>query len=486
MKKKILINAVDPEECRIARVAENLLEDFYTESASHQITQGNMYKGIIARVEPSLQAAFVDYGAERHGFLQISDIHSDYYNDYPSGKPTIRQLVKRGQELLVQVVKDPQGTKGALLTTFLSLAGRLVVLMPGSGNLGVSRKIEAEAERSRLKQIIHGLKPPEEFGLIVRTAGEGASKTALTKDYRYLMRLWKTLKGNVMHMAAPVLMHKESSLVERSLRDNFTPEVTEILIDNEAVYNEARQFMGIISPKYKKIVKLYKGDKPIFTKYELERKITSIFENRVEMKSGGSIVIEQTEALVSIDVNSGKATREKSIESTAFQTNLEAAEEIARQLRLRDMGGLIVIDFIDMRDTKHRREVEQTLKRFLKFDRAKTRVGRISMFGLMEMIRQRIRPSIRFGSYVLCLHCKGKGQIPTPDTLGVAFLRELSLKSIRVKTRTVTGYVPPAVADFLLNKKRKELLGLEQRRQISIIIKTDPGLVPGEHKITVN
>ncbi len=486
MEKKILINAVDPEECRIARVADNLLEDFYTESASHQITQGNIYKGTIARVEPSLQAAFVDYGAERHGFLQINDIHSDYYNDHPSGKPSIKQLVKRGQELLVQVSKDPQGSKGAMLTTLLSLAGRLMVLMPGSENLGVSRKIEAEAERSRLKQILRGLNLPDGFGLIVRTAGEGASKTAITKDYRYLMRLWKTLKSSVMQASAPALLHKESSLVERSLRDNFTPEVTEILIDNEEVFKEARQFMDVISPKYKKIVKLYKSDRPIFTKYELESKIASIFENRVVMKSGGSIVIEQTEALVSIDVNSGKATREKSIENTAFQTNLEAAEEVARQLRLRDMGGLIVIDFIDMRETKHRREVEQTLKRYLKFDRAKTRVGRISMFGLVEMTRQRIRPSIRFGSYEICSHCKGKGQTPNPDTLGVAFLRELSLKSTRAKAKTVTGYVPPAVADFLLNKKRKELSGLEQRRQISIIIKSDPDLVPGEHKITAN
>ncbi len=486
MKKKILINAVDPEECRIARVADNLLEDFYTESASHQITQGNIYKGTIARVEPSLQAAFIDYGAERHGFLQINDIHSDYYSDYPSGRPSIKQLIKRGQEVLVQVSKDPQGSKGALLTTLLSLAGRLVVLMPGSANCGVSRKIESESERSRLKQIIRAIDLPEGFGLIVRTAGQGASKTALLKDYRYLMRLWKTLKGGVMKASAPALLHKESSLVERSLRDNFTPEVTEILIDNEEVFKEARQFMEVISPKYKKIVKLYKNDKPIFTKYELESKIASIYENRVVMKSGGSIVIEQTEALVSIDVNSGKATRENSIEKTAFQTNLEAAEEVARQLRLRDMGGLIVIDFIDMRETKHRREVEQTLKRYLKFDRAKNRVGRISMFGLVEMTRQRIRPSIRFGSYEICAHCQGKGQTPTPDTLGVAFLRELSLKSTRSKINTVTGHVPPAVADFLLNKKRKELHNLEQRHQISITIKTDPTLMPSEHKITVN
>jgi ribonuclease E len=483
---KILINAVDPEECRIAMVKESQLVEFYIESASRVITQGNIYKGIVARIEPSLQAAFVDYGAARHGFLQKNEVHSDYFQDNLAPNRPIKQLITRGQELLVQVTKDPVKNKGAMLTTFLSLPGRYLVLMPGSEQRGVSRKIEDPGERQRLREILDSIKIPEGFGLIVRTAGKKCSKTVISKDLQYLMRLWGSIKKNVMKVQAPFEMYKERSIVERSLRDSFTSDISEILIDNESVYREAKRFMNVISPKYAKVVKLYKGAKPIFNKHGLENQIASIYNPTVRLKSGGSIVIEQTEAMVSVDVNSGKATREDSIEKTALQTNLEASEELALQLRLRDMGGLIVIDFIDMRDAKHRREVENHFKTQLKLDKAKTKVGRISRFGLLEITRQRLRPSIDFGGYDACPHCQGKGLIPSTETSGIRFLRELSLETVKPETAEAKCSVPPAVANFLLNRKRRELVELEERRHVKISINPDPALMPGESRIELS
>ena len=483
MSSKIIINAIDPAECRIAKVQDSKLEEFYVETASREMTQGNIYKGVITRVEPSLQAVFVDYGADRHGFLQKTEIHNDYYQDVSSGDYSIQNLVKRGQELLVQVIKEPFMKKGAMLTTFISLAGRHVVLMPGSENRGISRKIEDEEERKRLKELINGVKLPEGYGMIVRTAGVDCSKTDISKDVNYLMRLWKNIRSNVMKEKAPALLYKERNLVLRSLRDYFTPEITEILIDEPTVYRDAKEFIELISPKHTKIVKLYKGPKPIFTKCELEAQIASIFESRVELKAGGSIVIDQTEALVAIDVNSGKATQNKSIEQTAHVTNLEAAEEIARQLRLRDLGGLIVLDFIDMRDQKHKAEIEKALKNYLKIDKAKTKVGKISKFGLLEMSRQRIRPSIEFGSHVPCRFCKGKGVTPSAETLGLSFLRELHLETLKEDIVSVRGSVPPDVAVFLLNRKRREILELEESRGFKVIIDADPQMVPGDSRI---
>jgi ribonuclease E len=301
-----------------------------------------------------------------------------------------------------------------MLSTFISLPGRYLVLMPGSDSRGISRKIEDEEERLRLKEIINSLKLPEDFGVIVRTAGTDCNKTQLSRDLNYLMRLWENIKTSVGQEKAPALLYKERNLVLRSIRDSFTADVTEILIDDAPVFHEVKNFIKIISPKHLNIVKLYKGDRPLFTKFQLENQIASIFDNRVPLVSGGSIVIEQTEALVAIDVNSGKATQKKSIEETAFQTNLEAAEEIARQLRLRDLGGLIVIDFIDMKDIRSRAEIERAMKTFIKLDKARIKVGRISGFGLMQMSRQRIRPSIEFSSYVPCKNCQGKGVIPPP------------------------------------------------------------------------
>ena len=483
MSIKILVNAEEPEECRIATVKQNKLFEFHIERASREITHGNIYKAIITRVEPSLQAAFVDYGAERHGFLQKHEIHSDYFLDNLSGDRSISNIVKRGQEILVQITKDPFMKKGAMLTTFISLPGRYIVLMPGSTTKGVSRKIEDEAERSRLKELISNLKLPEGYGIIIRTAGVNCTKTLITKDLNYLLRLWKNIKKNVIDESAPAMLYKERNLVLRSIRDYFTPDVMEILADDEAVYREVKDFIKIISPKHTKIVKLHKGAKPIFSKYQLEEQIASIFKSRVGLKSGGSIVIEQTEAMVSIDVNSGKATKKKSIEQTAFQTNIEAAEEIARQLRLRDLGGLIVLDFIDMREQKHKTEVEKAMKAHSKGDKAKTKIGKISRFGLLEMSRQRIRPSIEFSSFEVCKYCNGKGQTPSAETQGLSFLRKLGLETLKNEITRVNGIVPVDVAGYLLNKKRKEILYLETSRNLSITIAADASMIPGDSKI---
>jgi ribonuclease E len=483
MNTKLLINANDPEEIRVATVKDGRLEEFRIESAAREITQGNIYKGIITRIEPSLQAAFVDYGGDRNGFLQKQDIHYDYFHEDDSSDAPLHRLVKRGQGVMVQVEKDPFGTKGAMLTTMISLPGRYIVLMPGHSVRGVSRKIEDEAERARLKEIVGEMEIPEGFGVIVRTAGLGCSKTMISKDLKYLLRLWKTIKGKVMKEKNTALLYKERALVLRSIRDSFSPEVSEILIDEPNVFHEAQELVDIFASKHTQIVKLYQGEKPLFSKFQLEEQIATIFENRVQLNSGGSIVIAPTEALVAIDVNSGKSTHEKSVEQTAFQTNLEAAEEIARQLRLRDLGGLIVIDFIDMKESKHRAEVERALKHHEKLDKARTKVGRISKFGLLEMSRQRIHPSIEFGSHVACRCCQGKGVVPSTETLGIGFLRKLGMEALKSDVSRVKGIVPPAVADYLLNRKRRDIMELETRRSIIIEIEADAGLLPAESRI---
>ncbi len=375
MTKKILINALDPDENRIVALKDNKLEQFHIETTAKQVTQGNIYKGIVTRVEPSLQAVFVDYGAPKNGFLQKNEIHKDYFQDVESGGKALFKLIKKGQELIVQVTKDPISQKGAMLTTFISLPGRLSVLMPGNSTKGVSRKINDEEERKRLVSIIKKMKVPTGFGMIVRTAGKNSTKTLLTADLRYLMRVWKNIDKEAIKKDAPSLLYKEQTLAVRSLRDYFTTDVKEILIDSPEIFKEVKDFIGVIAPKQKNIVKHFKGEKPIFTKYQLEDQIASIYKKDVTLKSGGFLVVEQTEALVSIDVNSGKSTKKKNIEETAFHTNLEACEEVARQLRLRDMGGLIVVDFIDMKDRRHKAEITKTLKKHLKSDKAKTKVG---------------------------------------------------------------------------------------------------------------
>ncbi|OGP60865.1 MAG: ribonuclease [Deltaproteobacteria bacterium RBG_13_49_15] len=483
MSTKLLINALDAEECRIAKVKDSKLEEFFIESASREIIQGNIYKGVISRIVPSLQAVFVDFGAERNGFLQKHEIHSDYFQDMDTGDHGISNLIKSGQELLVQVTKDPSAQKGAMLTTFISLPGRYIVLMPGSKTQGISRKIEDEGERNRIKELLNSLKIPEGFGLIVRTVGSDCTKTILGRDLGYLLRLWKNIKKMGITQKAPALLYKERNLVIRSIRDHLTPDIKEILVDDESVYHEVKEFVKMISSRHADIVKLHKDPEPVFTKHQLEDQIASIFESRVELKSGGSIVIDQTEALVAIDVNSGKATQKKSIEQTALQTNLEAAEEIARQLHLRDLGGLIVIDFIDMKDQKHRVELERVLKSQLKSDKARTSIGKISKFGLMEMSRQRIHPSIESTSYEPCKYCRGKGLTPSVETLALRFLRKLQLDTLREKKPVVKATLPTEVAAYLLNKKRKELLELETRRECSILIEAQSSMAPGESEL---
>jgi ribonuclease E len=486
-QNKILINAVDPEECRIALVKGDRLENFSIETAAGEITRGNIYKGVVMRVEPSLQAAFIDYGAERNGFLQQDDIHSDYYTDKPeAGKKKgrgIKRLIQRGQELLVQVTKEPVLKKGALLTTYISLAGRYVVLMPGGKTSGISRKIEDERERQRLKEIIDSLKIPEGFSTIVRTAGEHQKKREISKDIRYLLRLWKNIKKQGISSAAPCLLYKERHLAIRVIRDHFSTDVTEILIDDKNVYRDVKDFMRIISPRHTKIVKLYKDPEPIFSKYQTEEQIASIFARKVPLSSGGHIVINPTEALVSVDVNSGKATRKGSMEETAYAINMEAAAEIATQLRLRDLGGLIVVDFIDMRDRKHILSVEKAMRKHTKLDKARISVGRISKFGLMEMARQRIAASVEYGSFMPCPHCQGRGLVPSAERLALEFLRRLRSETLKQDITEVKGIVPAKVASYLLNKKRKEILNVEMERNLRITIEGDPLMQPSESRI---
>ncbi len=486
MTRKILINALDSGECRIVTVKDNKLEELHLATDAREITQGNIYKGTITRVEPSLQAVFVDYGAEKQGFLQQQEIHSDYFMDNDSGNRTLNHIVKKGQELLVQVIKDPIMHKGAMLTTFISLPGRLSVLMPGTSTRGVSRQISCEEERKRLKSLVETMKLPDGFGLIVRTAGKDATKTMLANDLKYLMRVWKNISDKSIESPTPALLYKEQNLAVRTLRDYFTAEVSEILIDDDDVFKEVKEFIKVIAPKQQSIVKLLRGDTPIFSKYGLEDQIASIFETKVPLKSGGAIVIDQTEALVAIDVNSGKSTGKRNIEQTAFHTNIEAAEEIARQLRLRDMGGLIVIDFIDMKETRHRTEVMKNLKAFLKADKAKTKVGIISKFGLLEMSRQRIRPSITFGNFTTCPHCQGRGMIHSVENLVLSFMRQLNLNTIKGEVRNVTATLPKEIADYILNKKRKELVDLENKRNMTVSIISDPTMIWGNSDIVYN
>ncbi len=486
MNRKILINALDPDENRIATIVDNKLDQFHIETAARQVTQGNIYKGVVTRVEPSLQAVFVDYGAQKNGFLQKNEIHSDYFQDVETKEKALFNLIKKGQEMIVQVTKNPINQKGAMLTTFISLPGRFGVLMPGNTTKGVSRKIDEEEERKRLVGILKNIKIPEGFGMIVRTAGKNATKTMLTADLKYLMRVWKNIDKLAMEDKAPSLLYKEQTLAVRSLRDYFTTDITEILIDCPETFKEVQDFIGMIAPKQKKIVKLFKGEKPIFSKYQLEEQISSIYKREVQLKSGGCIVIEQTEAMVTIDVNSGKSTKKKNIEETAFHTNLEAAEEVARQLRLRDMGGLIVVDFIDMKERKHKAEITKSLKKYLKVDKAKTKVGGITTFGLLEMSRQRIRHSITYGSYEPCIHCNGRGMTPSVETQGMAFLRQLNLKTIKSEVTQVNCRVPREVAYYILNKKREELIEIETKRDVSITIEIDPEMVSGESRIVCN
>jgi ribonuclease E len=475
MVKKMLINACHLEECRVAVVAEGLLEELDIDiNTRKEATLGNIYKGVITRVEPSLQAVFVDYGAGRNGFLSINDVHPSYYPESFEGarrRPRIQDVFKKDDHVIVQVNKEERYKKGASLTTNVSLAGRYLVLMPGTDLCGVSRKIEDEDERKKLKDILKQLKLPQNMGFIIRTAGMGRTKTELVRDLEYLMKLWQSIEKNIADAPAPVLLHREHDLVIRAIREHYSPDISEILVDEKEVHKKVREFFHQVMPKYEKLVKLYQEKRPLFNKYQLEEQVEQVYSKRIKLKSGGHIVIEPTEAMVTIDVNSGGATKEKDVEETAFKVNMEAAPEIARQLRLRDLGGIIVIDFIDMSQKKHRQEVEKALKTELRLDRAKTKVLKISPLGLVELSRQRLRSSLGTGEYLECPMCDGSGKVRSPEMTAVSVFRKIKSQLVRRDASEVKATVPVKVAEYLLNNMRGQLVELENQysSKISII-----------------
>jgi ribonuclease E len=483
--RKMFVNAADPDEFRVAIVEEGQIEELALESASREATKANIYKGVVANIEPSLQASFVHYGGERHGFLPLSEVHPDWYQEKPQskGKAKIQRVLRKGQELIVQVYKEESTTKGAYLSTYISLPGRRLVLLPQQSHLGVSRKIEKEEERQRLKELAQKLGLPPEMGLIIRTAGETAATRELAKDLNYLLKLWDNIKQTAATQPAPCLLHRDLDLITRTVRDYFSADIKTILVDNKDVYQTLRAFIQEMAPRHVHALKLYKDKLPIFARYQLEEQIDRIYAERVPLKSGGTIVINPTEALVSIDVNSGRSTGQKEIEDTAHRTNLEAAEEVARQLRLRDLGGLIVIDFIDMKERKHQKEVEQALKQSLKKDKARVTVGPLSKFGLLELSRQRLRPTAEVSAYVVCPTCRGLGRIKKVDTLSVSLLRQISTQVAQSQVQEVRALVPAEVGHFLLNKKRKDLLALEEQYAIKIVVTGKEDLGPEEIQV---
>lgn len=488
MTTKMLINAVDPEEFRVAFTKDGMLDGFHIETTMAEQRVGNIYRGTVERVEPSLQSCFVNFGVEKNGFLPIGDVHPEYFHGGPEeamakGLPAIEKVIRKGQELLVQVTKEMPGRKGAHLTTYISIAGRYLVLTPGRTINGVSRKIEDEAERQRLKEIMAQVTLPEEIGYIVRTVAVGQNKRELSKDLNRLLRMWREIKKRGGGAPPLSLIHKEQDLCFRTLRDYFTSDVSEVLVDDKETYLKIKDYMKIISPLHQRKVKLYKHTVPIFDRYEIEDQIESIFHNTVNLKSGGSIVIDPTEALIAIDVNSGKGKVAKDVENMAFRTNMEAAQEIARQLRLRDIGGLVVVDFIDMRDRKHNREVEKTLREELKKDRAKTDTSALSKFGILELSRERLRPSIESKKYHVCPHCQGRGMVMSVESAAVLAMRRIWVGLSKGDIAQVEGKLCAEVAGYLQNRKRKELLELENRYGAKISLFPDPDMPPGEHKL---
>jgi ribonuclease E len=490
MIRKMLINAEDAEESRVAIVADGILEEFDIETSHKEQNKSNIYKGIVVKVEAGLQAAFVDYGGKRAGFLPLGEVHPTCYADPDlakrGGRVRIHDVLKRNQELLVQVVKDEIGTKGAALSTYISLPGRYLVLMPGVDATRVSRKIEDEAQRRQLKEIVAQLAPPPGTGVIIRTAGLDRTKQELQRDMAYLLKLWETILAQAKELPAPSVVYEESDLVIRSIRDYFTPDIAEILVDDREVFKRAREFLQAIMPRYVNRIKLSRERRPIFSKYQLEDQIEAIFEDKIPLKSGGSIVIERTEAMVSIDVNSGRSTQERGMEETAFKTNMEAGEEIARQLRLRDLGGLVVIDFIDMRDRKHIQEVERCLKNALKRDKARTEMSRISKFGLLEVSRQRLKPALQDETSLPCPHCKGQGLIRSKESLGLTVLRKIQAAAVKGYLLAAKAKVPLEAANYLLNEKRDRLLKLEQEYGIRIHVEGDATLTGSVFNLTLD
>jgi ribonuclease E len=479
MLKKMLINAGQPEECRVAVVCDGLLEELDVQVKTREATLGNIYKGVVTRVEPSLQAVFVDYGGDRNGFLSINDVHPSYFPESFEAnrrRPRIQEVFKKEDHVLVQVNKEERNTKGACLTTNISLAGRYLVLMPGTSLYGVSRKIEDEKERKKLKEIVKQLKLPENMGFIIRTAGMGRTKTELARDLNYLMKLWEVIETQVAESGAPTLLYREHDLVIRTIREHFSPDISEILVDEKETYKRVRDFFHQVMPKYENSVKLYQEKRPLFNKYQLEEQLEQVYRKKIKLKSGGYIIIEQTEAMVTVDVNSGSATKEKGIEETAYRVNLEAAPEIARQLRLRDLGGIIVIDFIDMVHKKHNQEVERAVKSVLKTDRAKSKILRISALGLLELSRQRLKSSLGTGEYMDCPLCDGHGRMKSPEMAALSVFRKIKSLLIKSTVSEVRATVPLKVGEYLLNKMRAQLVEMESQYNARVLVNVKENL----------
>lgn len=477
--KRMLINATQPEEMRVAMVDGQQLYDLDIENRTRIQKKSNVYKGTITRVEPSLEAAFVDFGADRHGFLPLKEISPEYFYRKPAdvqGRFKIKDVVKEGTQVIVQVDKEERGNKGAALTTFVSLAGRYLVLMPNNPRAGgISRRIEGE-DRNELREALNSVEAPNGMGLIVRTAGVGRSGEELQLDLDYLVQLWEAIHKASAENKAPLLILQESNVIIRAIRDYLRDDIDQVLIDNQEAYQEALNFVTQVMPNYKNRLRLYQDDTPLFNRYQIESQIETAFGREVRLPSGGSIVIDPTEAMIAIDINSARATKGANIEETALNTNLEAADEIARQLRLRDMGGLVVIDFIDMSSTKNQRAVENRIRDSLKIDRARVQVGRISRFGLLEMSRQRLRPSLGETSGKVCPRCTGQGSIRDTKSLSLSILRLVEEAASKERTAEIRALVPVEVASYLLNEKRAPINEIEQRTKVRVVIAPVPQL----------
>jgi ribonuclease E len=492
ISKKMLINVMHPEEARVAIVHDGRLMELNVEISGKEQTKGNIYKGVVLRVEPGLQAAFIDIGRAKPGFLQIGELHPDFWqwrDDVPEEqrkrRPRIQEVLRRGQELVVQVEKDERDNKGSALTSYLSLPGRYMVIMPGSDSTGISRKVEQEGVRKKLKEIVADMNIPEGIGYIIRTEAVGRTPEELHKDFENLLALYENIKEQAAEIKGAGEIYRDSGLIIRSIRDYFSDDIDEVLVDSKEAYREAKEFFRETMPKCEKRVKLHKENRPIFSRFQLEEQIDQIYEKRVPLPSGGSLIIEPTEALVSIDVNSGKSSGERGVEDTAFKTNMEAAEEVARQLRLRDLGGLIVIDFIDMRDRKHNSEVEKVLKNALKMDKARVNLGRISEFGILEMSRQRIAKTLNDAIHLSCPHCEGRGKVKSVEAMALSFLRKVHGAAAKGTVAEVRGSLPLEVAYYLLNRKKRELTQIENDYEIEVTVKGKPSFTMNELELEI-
>ena len=492
----MLINVAETEECRVAVVENGSLEELYIERASLASRVGNIYKGKVVNIESGIQAAFIDFGVGKNGFLHISDLHPRYFAPSNSAQVEsvgrrkslkerlpIQNCLHKGQQLVVQVTKGGIKTKGPTLSTYLSLPGKYLVMMPWMRKHGVSHKIEDDQERARLRSILEDSNPPKGQGFIIRTAGQGCSKKDIQNDLRYLRRLWGAIKKRIENEKASGELYQESDLVTRTLRDVFNSKISRIICDSESVARKIRDFLLIATPRLKGRVTYYDGKIPLFHKYKIEDEIAKVQSRTVQLKGGGSIVIEQTEALVAIDVNSGRFRRQQSAEQTAYRTNIEAATEIARQLRLRDLGGLIICDFIDMRFEKHRREVEKAFRNAVKADRARSRILRISKFGIVEMTRQRMRPSLQSATYLACPNCAGTGFVKSHESLAIEIIRLLNLSAAKPQIKRIELSVSPEVADYLQNEKRTVIMQIEQFSEKRIVIHSDPNYAGEKHNL---